>query len=162
MDETTNNSSATSSSTEAFDAGALAENLFTEAPAQQEEAKDQESNPQAEARTLAMDALKTLAEDGWTAEELQAFSSDEKAREDVQKNGKTVRQAARAYEKRLREGGGDKGGDKGAKRGVPTVRSASGAGASGHDRIAEMSDREFDEFFAKSMSDAMSGKKIRL
>lgn len=158
MDETTNNSSATSSSAEAFDAGALAENLFTEAPAQQEEAKDQESNPQAEARTLAMDALKTLAEDGWTAEELQAFSSDEKAREDVQKNGKTVRQAARAYEKRLREGGGDKG----VKRGVPTVRSASGAGASGHDRIAEMSDREFDEFFAKSMSDAMSGKKIRL
>ena len=160
MDETTNNSSATSSSAEAFDAGALAENLLTEPPAQQEESAEQaqESNPQADARTLAMDALKTLVEDGWTAEELMAFSSDEKAREDVTKNGKTVRQAARAYEKRLREGGGDKG----AKRGVPTVKSASGAGASGHDRIAEMSDREFDEFFAKSMSDAMSGKKIRL
>lgn len=159
MDETTNNS-ATSSSAEAFDAGALAESLLTEPPAQQEESTEQaqESNPQADARTRAMDALKTLAEDGWTAEELLAFSSDEKAREDVTKNGKTVRQAARAYEKRLREGTGEKG----AKRGVPTVRSASGAGTAGHDRIAEMSDREFDEFFAKSMSDAMSGKKIRL
>lgn len=160
MDETTNNSSATSSSAEAFDAGALAESLLTEPPAQQEESTEQaqESNPQADARTRAMDALKTLAEDGWTAEELLAFSSDEKAREDVTKNGKTVRQAARAYEKRLREGTGEKG----AKRGVPTVKSASGAGTAGHDRIAEMSDREFDEFFAKSMSDAMSGKKIRL
>lgn len=160
MDETTNNSATSSSSAEAFDAGAIAESLLTEPPAQQEENTEQaqESNPQADARTRAMDALKTLAEDGWTAEELLAFSSDEKAREDVTKNGKTVRQAARAYEKRLREGGGDKG----AKRGVPTVRSASGAGTAGHDRIAEMSDREFDEFFARSMSDAMSGKKIRL
>lgn len=152
MDETKNEGAA------AFDAGALTESLLSEEPAE-EQAQQEQQESEEDARVKALnDGLTTLFEDGWTKEELLAFSKDAKAREDIQKNGKTLRQAARAYEKRLREGAAEKGG----KRGVPTVRSASGAGAKGYDRIADMSDREFDEFFAKSMSDAMSGKKIKL
>ena len=89
------------------------------------------------------------------------FSSDAQVREDIQKNGKTVRQAARAYERRMREAAKQTE-DKPAKRGVPTVRTASNTGAGGPDQIASMSDKEFEAFYKQAMADSLAGKKRRL
>lgn len=128
---------------------------------QQDEQQDEQLSPE-EARKVALsDGLNTLFEDGWTAEELEEFSKDAQVREDIQKNGKTVRQAARAYERRLRAAGNADAKSAG-KRGVPTVKTASGDGPGGRDKIAEMSDKEFDAFYRQAMADSLAGKKRRL
>ena len=157
MDENTNQSVE-------FDAGTAVENLLTEQPVTdeaQEPEQTEELSPE-EARKAEINAgINTLVEDGWTAEEILAFSQDAGAQEDIQKNGKTMRQAARAYERRLRSAG-NADAKSASKRGVPTVKSASGDGPGGRDKIAEMSDKEFDAFYRQAMADSLAGKKRRL
>lgn len=157
MDENTNQGSPE------FDAGAAVENLLAEQPAVEETQEEQaeELSPEEARKAEINEGINTLIEDGWTAEEILAFSQDAGAQEDIQKNGKTVRQAARAYERRLRQAGNAEQ-KPAAKRGVPTVKSASGNGAGGRDQIAEMSDKEFDAFYKQAMADSLAGKKRRL
>lgn len=147
------------------DTGMLTDALLTEdAPEQVEQQADEqqteEQSPEEARKAALSDGLNTLFEDGWTAEELEEFSRDAQVREDIQKNGKTVRQAARAYERRLRSA--EKAEAKSAKHGVPTTRTASNTGAGGRNQIAEMSDREFDAYYRQVMEDSLSGKKHRL
>lgn len=143
-----------------FDAGAAADSLLAEQEQpQQEEQQTEELTPE-EARKAELSAgLNSLLEDEWTQEEILAFSQDALVREDIQKNGKTVRQAARAY---LRRQATVQEEPKPAKRGVPVVRNASNSGSAGRDQIAEMSDKEFEAFYKQAMSDSLAGKKRRL
>ena len=147
------------------DTGMLTDALLAEgAPdqnEQQDEQQDEQLSPEEARKAALSDGLNTLFEDGWTAEELEEFSKDAQVREDIQKNGKTVRQAARAYERRLRATGNADAKSAG-KRGVPTVKSASGDGPGGLDKIAEMSDKEFEAFYKQAMADSLAGKKRRL
>lgn len=155
MDENTNNAQ--------FDAGTAVENLLMEQPVVEETQEQAEEPSPEEARKAEInEGISTLVEDGWTPEEILAFSQDAGAQEDIQKNGKTVRQAARAYERRLRQAEKAAEQKPATKRGVPTVKTASGNGAGGRDVIAEMNDKEFDAFYKQAMADALSGKKRRL
>ena len=145
-----------------FDASAAMESLLAE-PTQTEDAQQEQTeevSPEQAQRNALSEGLNTLYEDGWTNEELLEFSQDATVREDIQKNGKTVRQAARAYLRR--QSAAQKTEEKSGKRGVPTMRSASNTGAGGRDQIAEMSDKEFDKFYRQVMSDSLAGKKHRL
>lgn len=144
-----------------FDAGAAAESLLAEQEQQEQQEQQTEELSPEEARKAEVSAgLNSLLEDEWTQEEILAFSQDALVREDIQKNGKTVRQAARAYLRRQAAAPQEE--HKGGKRGVPVVRNASNSGSAGRDQIAEMSDKEFEAFYKQAMSDSLAGKKRRL
>lgn len=127
---------------------------------------------EAEARSGApanaqLDALKAgmkgLVEDGWTEEELRAFVSDESVRDDIAA-GKTVRQAARAYERRQRTAPAAETRPAERKRAVPTIKSAGlpAEGNIGEDFIDEMTPEQFAAFRAKVQRARMQGKQVRL
>ena len=143
-----------------FDASAAMENLLAEPQAAQEQEQTDEVTPEQAQRNTLTEGLNTLYEDGWSAEELLEFSQDATVREDIQKNGKTVRQAARAFLRR--QNAAAKAEDKGGKHGVPTVRTASNTGAGGRNQVEDMTDAQFDAFYKKVMSDSLAGKKHRL
>lgn len=143
-----------------FDASVAMENLLAEPEVAQEQAQTEEVSPEQAQRNTLTEGLNTLYEDGWSAEELLEFSQDATVREDIQKNGKTVRQAARAFLRR--QNAAAKAEEKSGKRGVPTVRTASNTGAGARNQVAEMSDAEFDKFYRQVMDDSLSGKKHRL
>ena len=102
--------------------------------------------------------IESLMEDGWSTEELREFANDETVRSDLNE-GKTLRQAATAFLRRIRSGQAETPAAK--KRGVPTVTRAA-SGNVGRDRIAEMSDEEFDKFQRSVSARALAGEKIRL
>ncbi len=111
----------------------------------------QSANPQVEAYKADINSL--IAE-GWTKEQLVEFTSDDGVKENL-RDGMSVRQAAWAY---LRSNGGQTQQNK--KTAVPTVRTATASPPPDEDRIANMSDKEFDAF-QKRIRDAMySGKKV--
>lgn len=115
-------------------------------------------NPQVEAIKSGM---KSLIEDGWTQEELEAFASDDTVREDIA-GGKTVRQAARAYERRARTQP-ETAQKAERKRAVPTIKSASQPDSGGsEDYIDEMTPEQFAAFRAKVRKAQMQGKQVRL
>ena len=133
----------------------LAQSLTQEPPAQEVEEKQVSEE---EARLNAYrDGIQSLYDDEWTPEELTAFSRDAGVHEDL-KNGKTVRQAARAYLRRMAEGVKEK---PAAKKSVPTVRTASGtASKQGSNFIEEMTSAQFREFSRKAQEAMMSGKNV--
>lgn len=144
-----------------FNAETAMDNLLAEASSEEVQQEQTEEQSPEDARKAALsEGLNTLFEDGWTPEELMEFSQDAGVREDIQKNGKTVRQAARAYERRMREAAKQTE-TQSAKRGVPTVRTASTSGANEPNKYEEMSDKEFEAFYKQAMSDSLAGKKRR-
>lgn len=100
------------------------------------------------------EAIATLRDDGWDDEELTALVSDKRVLSDLQ-SGKTLRQAARAYEKR-------QSATTERKRAVPTVRgSAAGTGGdSTAEIIANMSDADFKKFRQNIERQRMQGRMI--
>lgn len=145
-----------------FDSGAAVDMLLTEAQAEepQQEQQEQEISPEEARKNELRAGLNSLYEDDWTPEEIEEFSQDALVREDIQKNGKTVRQAARAYMRRQAQN--QKSEAKPAKHGVPTTRTASNSGADGRNQIETMSDKEFDAFYKQTIADSLAGKKHRL
>ena len=118
------------------------------------EAREAAAKPQEDQRSVQMrNDIKTLVEDGWTSEMLQAFTTDAAVIDEIE-NGKTVRQAAMAY---LRRGQTQQ---QTPKRAVPTMRAATSSRPPDEDRIANMSDKEFDELDKRVMEAAYSGKKV--
>lgn len=99
-------------------------------------------------------AVQTLIDDGWTAEELHAFVADETAQADMA-GGKSVRQAARAFEKRQMAMPA-----KTKKQSVPTFRSPATGGAQNRNLIADMSDADFAKFSDRAYQALMEGKKV--
>ena len=132
----------------------LEENLGAEA----EEEMAQEGQDASEAIAEAVrQGIGELFEDGWTAEELLAFSHDEGARRDVA-NGHSVSRAACAYLRRAMEaqGAGMR------KRAVPTVRQSAVDAGGAQNRIDQMTDAQFDAFSRKARAAMMAGRRVRL
>ena len=128
---------------------------------QQEEEQPQEEEPQLspeEAHKKAItDGLQTLFNDGWTSEELLAFSKDKTVREDIAA-GKDVIRAAMAYERRQRTAASSK---PVAKKSVPTLKSAATSGVRNRNRIDEMTDKEFEAFSRAAQAAMREGKLVR-
>lgn len=134
----------------------LAQSLTQDPPTT--ETEEAPAPTEEEARMAAYrDGIQSLYEDGWTPEELTELSRDAGVHEDL-KNGKTVRQAARAYMRRQAEAAPAK---PAAKKSVPTVRAASGAANKQHSSfIEEMTSAQFREFSRKAQEAMMSGKNV--
>lgn len=134
----------------------LAQTLTQDPPAPDPE--ENQAQNEEEARISAYrDGIQSLYDDEWTPEELTAFSRDAGVHEDL-KNGKTVRQAARAYLRRQAEAIKTK---PAAKKSVPTVRAASGAASKQKQNfIEEMTSAQFKEFSRKAQEAMMSGKNV--
>ena len=106
--------------------------------------------------------IMTLAEDGWTTEEIRAFSQDAAVRENLAR-GMTLRQAAHAYLVGGREEKREEKRDEkpARRRAVPTTRqTAMGAAESGN-MIDEMTDEQFRAFSKRAEAAMMAGKKVR-
>lgn len=118
------------------------------------EAQEKAAQPKVDKSLEEMTAaVQTLIDDGWTAEELQAFVADDEAQADMA-NGKSVRQAARAFEKRQVAPAKTK------KQSVPTFRNPATSGAKSHNLIADMSDADFAAFSDRAYQALMEGKKV--
>ena len=119
------------------------------------EAREQAQQPKEDKATEDMTAaVQSLIDDGWTAEELRAFVADETAQADMA-NGKSVRQAARAFEKRQYSAPPST-----KKSSVPTFRNAATSSVKRGNLIAEMSDEEFARFSERAYEALMDGKKV--
>lgn len=128
-----------------------------EPPEQEEEAQEEEAQEEAEPEdpsTVIKRGIMSLFEDGWTQEELEAFSKDPQAREDI-RAGKDVFRAAMAYTRRSKATA-----KPASKKGVPTFRNAATAGAKEYNRVETMSDEEFARFSDRMYEEAMSGKRV--
>jgi hypothetical protein len=141
--------------THEIDAESIMNQLTSDEPPAQEEQEEEEPEQEDEDPGAAIKSgIIALFEDGWTQEELEAFSNDPQARADI-KAGKDVIRAAMAYTRRA------KAAAKPAKKGVPTFRNAATAGAKETNKIETMSDEEFARFSDRMYEEAMSGKRIR-
>ena len=109
----------------------------------------------------------SLAEDGWTTDEIRAFSQDGKVRENLS-HGMTLRQAAHAY---LVAGRGEKPKEEpeekpeekpaARRRAVPTARQTAMGASDAGNMIANMTDEQFREFSKRAEEAMMAGKKVR-
>ena len=101
--------------------------------------------------------IETLRQDGWTDEELRELAANETIL-GAMREGKTLRQAVRVYERAQRQSGQQQG-----KRGVPAVRgtSASGSGNDFADMISDMDDKQFAEFQRRVHRSQMAGRDVR-
>lgn len=100
--------------------------------------------------------IQGLIEDGWTREMLSDFVRDEIVQEQINEEGVSVRKAAFAYLNRAR------GQQTASKKSVPTLRTATAAGARDVDRIEEMTPDEFKAFRKRVETALANGKKVRL
>lgn len=142
---------------EEANADEIFEALTSDDPPAQEEQEEEEPEQEEEDPNAAIkNGIIALFEDGWTQEELEAFSNDPQARADI-KAGKDVIRAAMAYTRRSKAAV-----KPAAKKSVPTFRNAATAGAKEQNRIEAMSDEEFARFSDRMYEEAMSGKRIRL
>lgn len=118
------------------------------------EAQEQAAQPKQDKNLADMTAaVRGLMEDGWTTDELQAFAADETAQAEMA-DGKTVRQAAKAFMQRQNAP------QTARRRGVPTFRSAATSGTNKGNLIADMSDADFARFSDRAQRAAMDGKKV--
>lgn len=155
----------TSTEEQVLDSEALIESLTTEQteeqteqPAEEQPAEEEEqASPEQAQENAIRSGISALFEDGWTADELTAFSKDAKARADI-KAGKDFMRVANAY--LMRQTRAEK--PAGGKRGVGTIKSATTAGVNNGNRIEDMTDKQFEEFSRLAYEAAMSGKKVKM
>jgi len=102
--------------------------------------------------------LRELVSDGWTREELTALCADEAVRADIE-DGKTLQQAARAYERRAREAAAKQ---ENTKRAVRPARSTAAGDSPQPDLIRSIPDDKYDAFMAELRRRAMRGEKVRI
>lgn len=119
------------------------------------EEREKTQSTQSAASAEIADGIRSLIEDGWTKEMLADFVKDETVREQVNEEGVSVRKAAFAFLRR-------NGQQKETKKSVPTLRTATAAGAADSDRIEEMTDEEFDAFSRRVKNAMANGRKVRL
>ena len=129
----------------------------TEQPAEEQPAEEEQASPEQAQRNAIQSGITALYEDGWTEDELSAFSKDAKARADI-KAGKDFMRVANAYLMRQMQAEKPAGG----KRGVGTIKSATTAGVNNGNRIEDMTDKQFEEFSRRAYEAAMSGKKVKM
>lgn len=125
------------------------------------EAEERHAGEDAQKQAITQ-GIQSLFEDGWTSDELRAFSMDPTVREDIAA-GRSVRQAATAYMRRGRSAVPDRSAAPeaaGNRRGVPTLRSQATAPTRDRSAIEAMTDEEFAAFSERAMEAAMSGKRV--
>jgi hypothetical protein len=120
----------------------------------EEREKVQTTQPASNSEIVA--GIQGLIEDGWTREMLSDFVRDEIVQEQINEEGVSVRKAAFAYLNRAR------GQQTASKKSVPTLRTATAAGARDVDRIEEMTPDEFKAFRKRVEAARANGKKVRL
>lgn len=121
----------------------------------------EQGKPEQGARVEQLSAqLRELISDGWTREELTALCADEAVRADIE-DGKTMRQAARAYERRAREAAA-KQENTTTKRAVRTARSTAAGDSPQPDLIRSIPDDKYDAFMAELRRRAMRGERVRI
>ena len=154
----------TGSAEQVIDSEALIDSLTseqpeeqTEQPAEEQPAEEEQASPEQAQRNAIQSGITALYEDGWTEDELTAFSKDAKARADI-KAGKDFMRVANAYLMRQMQAEKPAGG----KRGVGTIKSATTAGVNNGNRIEDMTDKQFEEFSRRAYEAAMSGKKVKM
>lgn len=128
-----------------------------EQPTEEQPAEEEQVSPEQAQRNAIQSGITALYEDGWTEDELTAFSKDAKARADI-KAGKDFMRVANAYLMRQMQAEKPAGG----KRGVGTIKSATTAGVNNGNRIEDMTDKQFEEFSRRAYEAAMSGKKVKM
>ena len=99
--------------------------------------------------------MRGMIEDGWTTQEMQELVSDEAVQADIA-DGKTLRQAARAYERRQQAQ------QKQGKRAVRTARSTAAGESPEPDPIRAIPDDRFDDFMEDLRRRAMRGEKVKI
>ena len=122
--------------------------------------REQKAAPAANDVETYKQGIQQLIEDGWTREELSAFVGDVQVREDLAA-GNSLRKAAKAFLTRSRQGAGG-GKTEHRRTSVPTSRNTAAGNDPESDRIASMSDKEFDEFSRRAQQAMMQGRRIRL
>ena len=101
--------------------------------------------------------LNSLIDDGWTMEELRAFSGDEQVKQDVN-SGMSIRKAAKAY---LQREAAPKETTPVKRRSVPTAKTAGTGNVPEENRIENMTDAEFARFSDRAQEMMMEGKRVR-
>ena len=154
----------TGTAEQVIDSEALIESLTSEQaeeqpeqPTEEQPAEEEQVSPEQAQRNAIQSGITALYEDGWTEDELTAFSKDAKARADI-KAGKDFMRVANAYLMRQMQAEKPAGG----KRGVGTIKSATTAGVNNGNRIEDMTDKQFEEFSRRAYEAAMSGKKVKM
>ena len=122
------------------------------------EAEERHAGEDAQKQAITQ-GIQSLFEDGWTSDELRAFSMDPTVREDIAA-GRSVRQAATAYMRRGRSAQEQPPAGANTRRGVPTLRSQATAPTRDRSAIDDMTDAEFAAFSERAMEAAMSGKRV--
>lgn len=120
-----------------------------------QDAQVEAAQAQEEERNEQLDRVKEgigeLFEDGWSAQELTAFSQDAQARDAIAK-GHSVARAACAYLCA-----------RGTRRhGVPMARTIATAEYAQDNPIETMTDEQFDAFSRRAQAAMMSGKRVRM
>lgn len=140
--------------------GALEERASVEEAPQTEEISaktlaggEPDENANADELAAMTAAVKTLLDDGWTREELNAFAADETALREMAE-GKSVRQAARAFDLRQHAA------QRARKKGVPTLRTTAAGSERDGSMIEEMSDEEFARFSDAAYQALMQNKRV--
>ena len=131
----------------------LGAQMTTAAQAQEGEAIDALEQEQDQMLAQVREGIGELFEDGWTAQELAAFSQDPAAQEAIA-SGHSVARAACAY---LRA--------KHAtirRRGVPTARTIAAGAFERESPIEGMTDEQFDAFSKRAQAAMMEGRKVRI
>lgn len=129
-------------------AAQLGAEMTQDAQAQGMREQAQETNEQMD---LVREGVGELFEDGWSAQELTAFSQDPTVHEAIAK-GHSVARAACAYLRaRLSR-----------RYGVPTARTIATAEPAQENPIESMTDEQFDAFSRRAQAAMMSGKQVRL
>lgn len=124
------------------------------------EAQEKAATAQTDERRASItEQLSGLLDDGWTMDELKAFSADEEVKRQVN-DGVSIRKAAKAYLQRV--SGTAAGGDGGRKHGVPTARTAGSGRVTGENPIENMTDEEFARFSDRAQEMMMEGKRVRI
>ena len=112
----------------------------------------QEEQEQEAALDAVREGIGELFEDGWTAQELAAFSQDPAAREAIAK-GHSVARAACAYLRAKMSA---------RRHGVPTARTIATGAHAQENPVENMTDEQFDAFSRRAQAAMMEGKKVRM
>lgn len=124
------------------------------------EAQEKAASGQVTVTDQQAEDIKTLYADGWTKEELLAFSRDKRAAEDIA-GGMSVRQAAHAYLSR-RGSTQTQEAQTSRKKAAPIARASASGAAPEPDPIKNMTPAQYDAFMADLRRRAMNGEKVRI
>lgn len=122
------------------------------------EAQEMAKAPEPDPRVAELSReMKEMLERGWTPEDVKALVSDNAVREDID-NGRTLWQAARAYERRQAVAGEAQS----KKRAVRTARQSAAGDSPDIDLIKSIPDDKFDAFMDGLRKRAMRGERVRI